>query len=179
MDFLHEFISDHVKNHKIEKYFEVGTQEGNSLKAVVTNCDVKKVVCCDNWGKESGGTGRGSHDHIVKLLSEWTYNGVADFFDGNSHKTIKLINQRPENKEQYDLVLVDGDHSIYGATMDLMDCWPLVKPGGYLFFDDIIHEGHCHLERVFDNWVQLEHNLFYSAKHYVHTGLGVAQKAFK
>jgi hypothetical protein len=37
----------------------------------------------------------------------------------------------------FDLVLVDGDHDFAPAQLDLYNCWPLVKPGGFLVFDDI------------------------------------------
>lgn len=37
---------------------------------------------------------------------------------------------------QYDLVLIDGDHSYEGVSGDFQRYWPLVKPGGFLLIDD-------------------------------------------
>ena len=53
----------------------------------------------------------------------------------------------------FDVVLVDGDHSYYGALDDLRNAWPLVSPGGYLVFDDVGNQMHPGLVRCFTDFL--------------------------
>jgi predicted O-methyltransferase YrrM len=59
----------------------------------------------------------------------------------------------PEKADAFDLVLVDGDHSFEGGMADLVNVWPLVKPGGAVVFHDITHPAHLDLQRCFDEFV--------------------------
>ena len=52
------------------------------------------------------------------------------------------MNHEENHFEKYDLVFVDGDHTLEGNRQDLIECWPLVKPGGWIIFDDITHPKH-------------------------------------
>jgi predicted O-methyltransferase YrrM len=80
----------------------------------------------------------------------------------------------PEKAEAFDLVLVDGDHSYEGGMADLVNVWPLVKPGGCVVFHDITHPAHPDLMQCFDEFVAK-----HKAPHEIITdgyGLGVAWK---
>ena len=181
MDPVHGFLEKFCKQNNIESFFEVGTMEGKSLKKVVENStNLKKIGSCDMWQDEYGGTARGNHDHIVKMMKDLEYEGEIEFFDGDSHKILPEIKEKDEYKEQYDLVFVDGDHSLWGNRQDLIDCWPLVKPGGFIIFDDITHPKHLYLEEVFDIWVKDNiDNISAHAKYRDHHGWGVARKCIK
>jgi hypothetical protein len=39
--------------------------------------------------------------------------------------------------ESFDLITVDGDHSLIGAWQDLYDVFPHVRVGGAILFDDL------------------------------------------
>lgn len=43
------------------------------------------------------------------------------------------------NTETFDLVFVDGDHSIETARTDLFEAWRALRPGGVLVIDDVLH----------------------------------------
>lgn len=45
-----------------------------------------------------------------------------------------------ENKRQYDLIMVDGDHGYAGATLDLTEAWKVLVTGGTLIADDYRHD---------------------------------------
>ena len=99
-------------------YLEVGVREGNSLQYVVQNASgLRRIVLCDTWGRGSGGTDRGSHAHIEKLLNELDYQGSTKFLDGDSGKTL------PRLDEQFDLVHIDGGHSYEVCLADLENGW--------------------------------------------------------
>lgn len=129
-----------------ESYLEVGVNEGTSLEVVVTECQtIKSLTLVDMWGYAYGGTGRGNNLHIVDLLNRLGYSGETRFIDGNSHD---ILPQLIEEGALFDLVTIDGDHSYKGGEQDLIDGWKLVKPDGWIVFDDITHVAHQYLMEV-------------------------------
>ena len=141
---LHDYLRDEAVSPGVRRYLEVGCREGDSLRQIVANSPVlERIVVCDMWGPMYGGTGRGGHDHIDAMLNGLGYTGERLFLDGDSKELV------PTLREQFDLVLVDGDHSPAGALADLTNCWPLVESGGQLVFHDIIHPAHRELMLVF------------------------------
>jgi predicted O-methyltransferase YrrM len=141
---LHDFLCNAARLSGVRRYLEVGCREGDSLRQIVANSPtLERVVVCDMWGPMYGGTGRGNHDHIDAMLNGFSYTGSRLFLDGDSKETV------PALREEFDLVLVDGDHSPAGALADLTNCWPLVESKGQLVFHDICHPAHRELMVVF------------------------------
>jgi predicted O-methyltransferase YrrM len=168
-DSLYEFLAGHFRTHSIRSCLEIGTREGDSLRVVVENSpELSRIVCCDTWGNQYGGSGRGSDDHIHRMLAQLLYVGNVACLTGDSKQTVPLL------KGPFDLVLVDGDHSFAGATADLENVWPLVSRGGCVVFHDTNHPAHMDLAQCFNEFVA-RHN----APHQFITegfGLGVAWK---
>ena len=150
---LYDFLADHCRANVVRSYLEIGTRDGGSLEVVLANSrHVSDVTCCDTWGSQYGGSGRGSHDHIDQLLAVHGYDGRVSFLDGDSKETVPTLHAAQAGT--IDLVLVDGDHSYDGAMADLANCWPLVRPGGCLAFHDITHPAHCDLLEAFAAFVE-------------------------
>ena len=146
---LYAFLSEHCRSEPVRSYLEIGTRDGGSLRVVVENSPaLKSVVCGDTWGDKFGGSARGSHDHIDRLLAEMLYTGDVRYLDGDSKETI------PTLSEQFDLILVDGDHSYEGGIADLRNVWPLCRSGGCIAFHDITHPAHPYLLTAFEEWVE-------------------------
>lgn len=148
-----EFISRNVlytivKSFKPKRYLEIGVSEGGSLRVVLENTELEFLAACDTWGRTYGGTGRGNHNHIIRLLTEFDYKGKVDFLDGDSR--ILIPQYKPESL--FDLILVDGDHSYNGAWYDLNNSWKLLESGGYIIIDDLIHPQHKYLTELIENW---------------------------
>jgi hypothetical protein len=100
-------------------YLEVGVQEGRSLGIVLdAGRSIRRVLLCDSWGNESGGSGRGNHDHIDRLLDGWP--GRLAFLDGDSRETLPNVESDP-----YDLVHIDGGHGYDVVISDLRHGWRL------------------------------------------------------
>ena len=118
-----------------KQYLEIGTREGGSLVAVLqhSNPHPELVVMCDTWGNTAGGTGRGDHSHIQKLLNELDYKGEIIWLDGSS---LDLI---PSLQQTFDFILVDGAASV--ASKDLENSWPLLDNLGLLVMDDSKRKG--------------------------------------
>ena len=141
---LHDYLREVALAPGVRSYLEVGCREGDSLRQIVANSVIiDRVVVCDVWGPMYGGTGRGNSDHIQWMLNGLLYTGSRLFLDGDSKETV------PTLREQFDVVLVDGDHSPAGALADLTNCWGLVASGGQLVFHDIRHPAHPGLRSLF------------------------------
>lgn len=142
----------HCVHYQVRHYLEIGTRDGDSLRVVLENTsELQSVWVADLWGTDYGGSGRGNHNHIDQLLDDFNFDGRRAFLDGNSRETIPAL--MPEKADAFDLVLVDGDHSFEGGMADLVNVWPLVKPGGAVVFHDITHPAHLDLRRCFDEFV--------------------------
>lgn len=150
---LYEYMRHHLRTHVVRDYLEIGTRDGDSLRVVLEENagTLSSVWVADLWGSDYGGTGRGNHAHIDQLLDDFNFDGRRVFLDGNSRDTVPAL--MPERANSFDLVLVDGDHSLEGARADLDNVWPLVRPGGAVLFHDICHPAHEHLLRCFDQFV--------------------------
>lgn len=143
-----QFLAAHCRRYSPNSYLEIGTREGDSLRAVLDNSPtLSRVVCADTWGGKYGGTERGSHSHIDEIVSQ--YDNVDSFrcLDGDSKFTIPQISD-----ERFDLILVDGDHSVDGARADLINVSSLVSPGGFVLLHDICHPAHLYLGELFNLW---------------------------
>ncbi len=177
----HEFLEKFCSQNKIESFFEIGTMEGKSLKKVVENSpSLVRIGSCDTWQNLYKGAPRGNHNHIVKLMDYLKYDGEIEFFDGESHEILPNINTLEEHKEQYDLVLINGEKSSKNDMQNLVDCWPLVKPGGIIIFDNIGHQDHLYLEEIFDVWIkENKQQVSAHAKYRDHNGWAIARKCDK
>jgi predicted O-methyltransferase YrrM len=141
---------------KPSAYLEIGVRDGHSLREVILaggnqifhfispRATLQRLALCDDWGDQSGGTGKGGHGHIEQLLAELHYQGQVQWIDGNSHELLKPAIEL----QSFDLILVDGDHTEQGAAQDLRDCIGALAPQGLLLFDDIGHPAHPYLEAV-------------------------------
>ena len=118
----------------VRSYLEIGVNEGASLLTVLdASPSIERLYLCDTWGGVEGGSGKGSHAHIERLLSVVGYRGAVTFLDGDSAKTIPTL---PRDLA-VDLALVDGNHTYEAALTDLTNVYPLVRASGTLLLDDI------------------------------------------
>lgn len=140
----HRLLSKIGAEQKPQSYLEVGTYEGDSLRALLDTCTPERIVVCDKW---DGYRQVMNRDHIVALLDGLN----VEYLDGDSHKLLPEFAK--VNDRAFDLILVDGDHTAKGAWDDLKDCWPMVKVGGVLLFDDLLHRFEPHMQDTFDRFV--------------------------
>lgn len=149
---LYRFLAEHCRKNVVRSYLEIGTRDGGSLEVVLANArQLSDIVCCDTWGSQYGGSGRGNHKHIDQLLALYSYDGRATFLDGDSKATVPTLHN--DLSACFDLVLVDGDHSYAGGMADLQNTWPLIRPGGCVALHDITHPAHPDLLDCFAAFV--------------------------
>lgn len=131
-------------------YLEIGTREGKSLLRVLKSDSkkyIKHLCICDTWGGEYGGSSRGNHNHIVKMLSDFGYQGTVEYLDGDS----KIL--LPTATGVFDLIFVDGDHSDAGCMIDMTNSLMKLKLNGIMVIDDIIHGHHLWLKETVTRFI--------------------------
>lgn len=122
-------------------FLEVGVREGDSFAAAWDAVKtLGRVDLVDTWGREHGGTGRGSHAHIVSGVVEprtRAGHSIAEltFHDRDSKEVLPELYERAkacrtirrDNPHVFDVVHIDGDHSTGGAALDLVNGWALTR----------------------------------------------------
>lgn len=128
------------RDNPIKKYMEIGVQEGRAVDWMIKHASsLEKIVLCDTWGNEYGGTGKGNHNHIITLLQNEGYPlENAIFLDGDSSNLIPEYFVKNKD-EMFDLIFVDGDHSEKGARTDILNTINHTK---VLAIHDIYHPIH-------------------------------------
>ena len=108
---------------------------------------------------------------MLSELQKVNFQGNISFIDGDSKKTVpKFFKENPDI--YFDVITVDGDHSIGGAQKDLNNVIKRLKIGGILVFDDISSQEHPYLAKVWEKEIRDRSN-FYTYE-FGDVGLGVA-----
>lgn len=117
-------------------FLEVGVRRGWSTAAVALASPEVQICAFDEWHENYGGVLNPGPSFVQSELSKLGYNKPIVFINGNSHNTLRAFFEG--NDEMFDMILIDGDHTVDGATQDLMDTMPHVNVGGVVVFDDIV-----------------------------------------
>ena len=149
----------HLKHWNIlDKYFdfskkvkclEIGSHEGQSamyfLHNILKNPE-STLICCDPWIKS----------HWLNINpSNLCYEDVFDYNVKNNNGQNQIIKYNGTNtkifvepwfkKLKFDIIYIDDDHTYKHTIENITNCWPKLKKGGVIIFDD------------------------YDAQHYIHT----------
>ncbi len=118
-----------------DNYLEIGVRRGRSACAVVAGCASVDIYAFDMW-QEGYANSENPGPALVKAeLARFGHTGHLTCIDGDSHKRVpEFMATNPDLT--FDLITVDGDHSIEGAMDDLRNVIPRLRVGGVLVFDD-------------------------------------------
>ncbi len=159
------------KNIKISNYLEIGVRRGRSMCVLASQANEANFYGFDLWVENYTGSENPGPDFVRSELNKFNYKGSLTFIDGDSKKTIPNFFKANPNL-YFDVITVDGDHSLYGAKIDLRNVLDKLKIGGILVFDDISSHEHPYLYNVWKNMIKKRKN-FYSWE-FSELGLGVA-----
>jgi hypothetical protein len=133
-------------------YLEIGFGAGRSLEQVLPG-KPSKVTIVDAFNRTYGGTitsEDGCRERLARIGIPKTIR-VRVIAKESARCLPELCR---EETQSWDLVLVDGDHSRTGAASDLELACHLVKPKGFLVFDDLDHPSHGYLRLVWNEWLE-------------------------
>lgn len=146
------FVSWLARELQPKNYLEVGVRRGFSMAMVAAQSPQTDIYGFDLWMRNYADTPNPGAEFVESEMRKIGYQKKIRMISGNSHKTLPAFfgdktagfrNHlksiwRAENKpSDFDLLTIDGDHSLAGAYRDLLDVMPHCAVGGAVVFDDI------------------------------------------
>jgi predicted O-methyltransferase YrrM len=119
-----------------ENYLEIGVRRGRSSCMVGAASPQTTIYGFDLWQENYANNENPGPEFVRGELKRVGHAGRAEFISGDSHKTMPVFLSSNPNLT-FDLITVDGDHSIEGAWDDLCNVVPRLRVGGVIAFDDI------------------------------------------
>jgi len=130
------FLKSNLKNiTNVQNILEIGSYEGRSAIFFLNHFSNSKITCVDTWG---------GSDEQKKLNPQIIENN----FDINLQKYSKLNRIKKlkttsnnffiNNKNTFDLIYVDGDHSYNQVCIDIDNSWKILNKNGILILDDYL-----------------------------------------
>jgi len=157
------------KNIRIRSYLEIGVRRGRSLSIVAALSPECQVTGFDLWIPNYWDGENPGKEFVREELKKVGFRGAVEFVDGDSKRTVPEYFWRNPDAF-FDLITVDGDHSIGGARTDLENVIPRLKIGGILVFDDIANPWHPYLGKLWQRMVVK--NPRFDAYSFTELGLG-------
>ncbi|RLC95209.1 MAG: hypothetical protein DRI40_06310 [Chloroflexi bacterium] len=149
------FVSWLAREMQPQTYLEVGVRRGFSMAMVAARAPGTEMWGFDLWMPKYAGAANPGPRFVQAELEKVGYRRKAHFIRGNSHTTlpaffrmkgsslrdrVRLRWQSGNRPQIFDMILVDGDHSLLGAYQDLVHTMPHCAVGGVVVFDDIALE---------------------------------------
>lgn len=119
------------------RYLEIGVFEGRSTVWVMEN--ILTGPDCSAIGIDPFiyGRKRLSKNKNKDKIKQRALNNLKDYeFQLIVGTSQDVLRKMQDQTEHYDLIYVDGDHMALNAYVDAFLTWPLLKPGGFMVFDD-------------------------------------------
>jgi predicted O-methyltransferase YrrM len=146
------FISWLARELQPKTYLEVGVRRGFSMAMVAGRSPDVEIYGFDLWAPDYAGSPNPGPGFVQSELRKIGYEKRVHFINGDSHLTLPAFFQatgRGLNRlksrwgfkvkpRSFDLITIDGDHSLLGAYQDLLDTMPYCAIGGAVVFDDIL-----------------------------------------
>jgi predicted O-methyltransferase YrrM len=154
-----------------QTYLEIGVRRGRSACMVARGCPPVNIVAFDMWVQNYAGMDNPGEEFVRQELIKHGHSGDVFFVNGNSHQTVPAFFKKYPDT-YFDMITVDGDHSVEGAFDDLCNVIPHLSVGGVLIFDDISHPAHPDLLGVWRK--AMKQFPFLAGYEYTDAGFGVA-----
>ena len=133
------FCAELINEFNLKKVAELGVYRGDFAKEILKKCPIiDEYTMIDPW----------------RNLFEWNKpaNKDNDTFEGFFQETMQKTDFAKEKRkvlrgktteiideikdESLDFVYIDGDHTLKGITIDLINLWPKIKKNGFIVGDD-------------------------------------------
>ena len=118
---------------------EIGVFEGNFSQQLLDVCQPRELVLFDLWPDCEVMSGDVDGNNRRAFPGPDLERGVRARFASDSHvRIIKGYSTtiRSFPADSFDMIYVDGDHGYHGVRDDLMNCWRVLKDGGWLMGHD-------------------------------------------
>jgi len=150
-------------------YLEIGVRRGRSAAVVGALRPECAIYGFDLWVDDYAGAPNPGPDFVRGELQAAGHRGPVELASGDSKVTIPAF-LRAHPDLYFDLINVDGDHSLIGGATDLANTLPRLKVGGVIVFDDV--GGGGPLWRVWQRMVKRDSR--YLSWEFLEAGQGIA-----
>lgn len=145
MKFDHDWFTSNIPNFqraaaqtKIDSILEIGCYEGMSTCWMLQNIKpVDGITCIDTFEGEPTLpelSGDALYDRFLDNVREANVYDLPVLVYRSS--SLDVLCKLVAKQEKFDLIYVDGSHKFKHVLMDAFLSWQLVKPGGFVIFDD-------------------------------------------
>ena len=134
-----EQLIPHLPERK--NFLEIGSFEGRSAVWITQHMmeDGGELVCIDTW--------EGGDEHTPEDMAgtEERFKHNIDLIMGNfvdrkiqpiKNTSVEALGGLIAQKKQFDFIYIDGSHLAKDVLTDACMAWPLLKPKGFIVFDD-------------------------------------------
>lgn len=128
---------DFINERSIKSIAEVGVWKGEFAEAVLQNCPtVERYYLIDPW-KMLDDWNKPFNSPELESAYEETKARMAPFRQKVTFlrgRTSEVADQLPAD---LDFAYIDGDHTLRGIVIDMLQVWPKIREGGWLGGDDL------------------------------------------
>ena len=161
-----------------ENYLEIGVRRGRSACVVAAASPRTCIYAFDMWQHGYASNENPGPEFVRAELAKFGHTGEITFVNGDSHKTVpEFLTANPDL--MFDLITVDGDHSVQGAWNDLSKVIPRLRVGGVIVFDDIANPYRPVLYRVWSDFLRSDIGLAGFSFTAAGTGVGFAIRKYQ
>lgn len=147
------FVSWLARELQPKAYLEVGVRRGFSMAMAAARSPEAEIYGFDLWMPNYADSPNPGPDFVRSELQKIGYKKKVHLIDGDSHRTLpaffrseragiyrwlKFGSAAESRPADFELIMIDGDHSLLGAYQDLLDTMPHCAVGGAVVFDDIL-----------------------------------------
>lgn len=147
------FVSWLARELRPKAYLEVGVRRGFSMAMVAAQSPETEIYGFDLWVPDYAGAPNPGPRFVQSEMRKIGYDKKVSLTDGDSHRTLpaffsnertsvwnplRLARKMKTRPHSFELIVIDGDHSLLGAHQDLVDTMPHCSLGGAVVFDDIM-----------------------------------------
>jgi len=129
----------HLKSRETHA-LEIGSYEGRSACWMLDNLlthPKSTLVCVDTWDGKDATLGEKTAKALYTFLENIKeYGGEKVITHAAASLRVLAKYHHFCTAPCFDLIYLDGSHEGIDALTDLCLCWPLLKVGGWLIFDD-------------------------------------------
>ena len=132
---LHFLKSNLINKEYINNILEIGSYEGRSAIFFLNHFSNSTITCVDTWGGSDE-----QKDLDARIIEKNFDINLNKYNKFNRMKKFKMSSNKffHQNKNMFDLIYVDGDHSRDQVYMDINNSWKILNKNGILILDDYL-----------------------------------------